>query len=262
LLAFTVNEEHGFSGATALAKAWQSSEPHELRTLIPRPPDAAIVSEPTLLSVVAAHKGMVRWRCHTHGVAGHSSQPERAENAIYRMASVLQHLEVYAREVVPTLAEHPLVGRPTLSVGTIHGGVSVNTVPDGCTIEIDRRIVPVAGESPAAARQHVIDYLAEHLPAAVRVSHASSYLHSPGLTSDRNQSLAQALQQVARGVFREAEVMGVSYGTNAHAYDHTGVPTVVFGPGSIAQAHTCDEWVDVTQLEAASEIYFQFARGF
>ncbi len=72
------------------------------------------------------------------------------------MGRVLRALEHYQREIVGTLADHPLCGRPTLSVGTIHGGISVNTVPDRCTIEIDRRLSP--GEEPQAAWQHVVHY--------------------------------------------------------------------------------------------------------
>ena len=156
-MACTVNEEHGFTGATGLCRLW-SGQPNPI---FARQPDAAIVAEPTSLQVVTAHKGMIRWRCRTRGKAAHSSLPELGENAIYRMAAVLSALQNYATKIVGTLAEHPMCGRPTLSVGTITGGVSVNTVPDSCTIEIDRRIVP--GEDPIAARQHVIDYLASQL---------------------------------------------------------------------------------------------------
>src|SRR5262249_32947910 len=126
--------------------------------LIPQRPDAVIVAEPTNLNVVVAHKGMVRWRCHTTGRAAHSSQPELGENAIFRMATVLGALERYQREIVGTLANHPLCGRPTLNVGVISGGMSVNTVPDRSTIEIDRRLVP--GEDPQAAWKHVVNFVA------------------------------------------------------------------------------------------------------
>ena len=178
VLACTVNEEHGFTGAEAICELWENAnqdrrvfQPPHLATassfgsgplpkgkgeVFPRRPDAAIVAEPTNLHVVVAHKGMVRWRCHTVGRAAHSSRPEQGENAIFRMASVLAALERYQSHVVGTLAAHPLCGGPTLSVGTISGGLSVNTVPDRCTIEIDRRLAP--GEDPQLAQQQVIDF--------------------------------------------------------------------------------------------------------
>src|SRR6185436_1740612 len=125
--------------------------------LLPRVPDAAIVAEPTKLNVVVAHKGTARWRCSTRGVATHSSQPHLGDNAIYHMGRVLAVLEEYARDVVPKLANHSLCGHPTLSVGLISGGISVNTVPDECTIEVDRRVLP--GENPEAAYRHAVDYV-------------------------------------------------------------------------------------------------------
>ena len=262
LIGCTVNEEHGFNGASALAATWADPQSTSLRALIPRRPDAVIVAEPTLLNVVAAHKGVLRWRCHTHGRAGHSSQPELGENAIYRMAAVLACLERYAQEVVGTLFEHPLVGRPTLSVGVIQGGISVNTVPDHCTIEIDRRIVPLASDEPLAAQRHVMEYLRQHLPADLRLTHEEPFIQSRGLSDAKNGELVARLCQVAQAHGAAGEKIGVPYGTDAPAYDASGIPTVVFGPGSIAQAHTCDEWVEIAQLRAASEIYYQFAKLF
>jgi len=130
VLACTVNEEHGFSGASGLCRLWMG----EPTPLFPRPPEAAVVAEPTRLDVVVAHKGVVRWRCHAHGRAAHSSQPEAGDNAIYRIAAVVTALERYHRQVLADFGSHPLCGQPTLSVGTIAGGISVNTVPDRATI--------------------------------------------------------------------------------------------------------------------------------
>ena len=78
VMACTVNEEYGFSGATELCRAWVDSQ----SPLLARRPDAGIVAEPTNLDIVVAHKGVARWRCHTHGRAAHSSRPEAGDNAI------------------------------------------------------------------------------------------------------------------------------------------------------------------------------------
>ena len=153
VMAATVNEEYGFSGAKALVRHWQGAS-----RLLPHAPDAVIVAEPTELSVVVAHKGAVRWRLHTRGRAAHSSRPQQGDNAIFRMARVLASLEHFQREVAPRLGSHPRCGQPTLSVGTIQGGISVNTVPDECVIEIDRRLIP--GEDPLLAYQAIIEHIA------------------------------------------------------------------------------------------------------
>lgn len=261
LLGFPVNEEHGFTGARTLAAVWSRDSASPLGEFMPRP-DAVVVAEPTLLDVVAAHKGVVRWRCHANGKAAHSSNPHLGESAIYGMAKVVGALEQYAKDVVGLLAEHSLVGRPTLSVGTIEGGISVNTVPDHCVIEIDRRIVPSGSDDAAKAQQHVIDYLAKVLPQNVRLEHEQPYILSPGLSDQQNGPLVQQLSAAAQAAGAAGKKIGVPFGTDAPAYDVLGIPTVVFGPGSIAQAHTADEWIEIDQLHAATDILYRFVKSY
>jgi acetylornithine deacetylase len=255
VLACTINEEHGYTGATAIAQLWATGHSR----ILPRTPDAIIVAEPTSLDVVVAHKGVSRWRCHAHGRAVHSSRPQLGENAIYAMSKVLGALERYAVEVAPKRGTHRLVGTPTLSVGTISGGISVNTVPDECVIEIDRRVLP--GEDALMARQEVIDFLQQQLPGTIRLTHEPHFICSGGLSEQRNGELAAQMTVAIRACGGKGEHIGVPYGTDASAYSPLGVPSVVFGPGSIEQAHTSDEWIEISQLEACVEMLCAFARG-
>lgn len=255
IMACTVNEEYGYSGASELPKLWGGGA----GGIVPRQPDAAIVAEPTGLNVVVAHKGAVRWKCRTHGVAAHSSQPERGENAIYRMAAVIAALERYAGELPRFVAAHPLCGSATLSVGLIQGGLSVNTVPDVCTIEIDRRALP--GEDAEAAYQHVLTWLGDQ-PGAAGAEHERPYLLGMSLSDRDNGAVADRLVAVTQRLFGRGEKIGVPFGTNASRISAAGVPTVVFGPGSIDQAHTVDEWLSLAELEKASAVLYEFlARG-
>jgi len=255
VLALTVNEEHGFSGARQLVRGFEEgTEP-----LLPRAPDVCVVAEPTNLDVVVAHKGVVRWNCHTRGRAVHSSQPELGENAIYRMAEVVTLLQEYSEEVVPTLATHARCGRPTMSVGTIAGGAGVNIVPETCRVAIDRRLVP--GETPEKAYEHAVEFVRAGVAGGWQVEHDRPFIESPGLSDEANGPLAERLSQMARDVGGRGEIVGVPYGTDAAIVAVSGVPAVVFGPGSIEQAHTADEWIDLEQLDRASEIYYQLAAG-
>jgi acetylornithine deacetylase len=179
------------------------------------------------------------------------------DNAIYRMGRVLEVLQQYARDVVPTLGRHPLLGQPTLSIGRIFGGVSVNTVPDCCTIEIDRRVVP--GEDPRDARRHAVQAVARALGDDPLVEHAPPFLISSGLSDELSRAFAARLSETICRHGGSGRRLGVSYGTDAPAFAGAGIPTVVFGPGSIEQAHTADEWVAVEQLHAATEVLFRFA---
>jgi acetylornithine deacetylase/succinyl-diaminopimelate desuccinylase-like protein len=250
----TVNEEYGFTGAQALTRLWTGQS----GGIIPRKPDAAVVAEPTGLDVVVAHKGVVRWKCHTRGRAGHSARPEAGENAIYKMARTLVAIERYARGVVGGMAAHRLCGPATLSVGTIQGGVSVNTIPDRCTIEIDRRLPP--GEEPEDARRRLIEYLAWATEPDSPPQHDPPFMQGLALSEDANGPLAGALSTLVREVVGECRQRGVPYATNAAFFSTAGVPSVVFGPGFLEQAHTQDEWVPLDQLEQAAEILYRFAR--
>jgi acetylornithine deacetylase len=253
VLACTVNEENGFHGVRHLCQLWCDGT----SALLPRRPDVAVVAEPTELDVVVAHKGTVRWRCHTLGRAAHSSNPAAGENAIYRMQPVLQVLQQYANHVLAASAEDPLVGRATLSVGTIHGGLSVNTVPDRCTIEIDRRLL--SSECPTAAYDQVRAYLASQLGESA-ATHEPPFLSAPGLTSGVNGPLAQKLSRCSQRQGGHGQCIGVPFGTDAGTLSAAGIPTVVFGPGSIRQAHTKDEWIDVSSLRQAVEILVEFCQ--
>ncbi|MCA9219446.1 MAG: M20/M25/M40 family metallo-hydrolase, partial [Planctomycetales bacterium] len=213
-------------------------------------------------NVVVAHKGVVRWRCRTIGRAVHSSSPENGDNAIYRMGRVVAALERYHREELRGREPHRLLGTPSLSVGLISGGASVNVVPDACVIEIDRRVLP--GEDCQAAYRHVVDYVYQQLgedAAGGNVVHEPPYHASGGLSDENNGQLAARLGECARRCGGAGQLIGVPFGTDASHICAAGVPTVVFGPGSIAQAHTADEWIALDQLHAASEILFDFASG-
>jgi len=252
VVACTVNEEYGFTGAEAAAGL--CADPTD--SIIPKRPDAAIVTEPTGLDVVVAHKGMIRWKCHACGRAAHSAQPDQGDSAIYRMGHALVAIERYAAGEVKKSAAHPLCGPVTLSVGTICGGVSVNTVPDRCTIEIDRRIPP--GEDPDAARQALIEHLKKEALLRDWLEHDPAYLVGLAMSDELNGPLAERLASAAAQVTGDCRRIGVPYGTDAAWFAARGIPTVVFGPGRLEQAHTDDEWIELAEVEQAAEIFYRF----
>jgi acetylornithine deacetylase len=247
-----VDEEYGFSGARKMAARWQQGD-----EFLAALPDAVVVAEPTQLDVVVAHKGALRWRCRTRGRAAHSSQPQSGHNAIYAMARVVSALERYADEIVPDLADHPLLGRPTLSVGRISGGISVNVVPDECSIEVDRRFLPC--EDPQSAWKHAADFVTGHCGGEVDFLPPEAQQIVPAMDRELNGSLARHVAFAARQCGGPGRSIGVPYGTDAPAFVAAGIPTVVFGPGDIQQAHTMDEWVAIDQLHAAVESYYLLA---
>ena len=244
VLSCCCDEESTMRGIQALVGRWTPANR----------PDVAVVAEPTGLDVVVAHKGIVRWQVNTSGRACHSSAPERGVNAIYRMARVVTVLEEYAAELPTLVPTHPLCGPATLSVGRIEGGVGVNTVPDSCAVLIDRRLLP--GEDARTAVDHAHATLTRR--AGVPFEFLPPLHVLPPLADGPNAALADRLLAHVQAVAGPRRAVGVAYGTHAARTATAGVPSVVFGPGCIAQAHTADEWVEVAQLDLASDVYFNF----
>src|SRR5262249_2715590 len=145
----------------------------------------------------------------------------------------------------------------TLSVGRIEGGTSVNTVPDRCHVEIDRRTLP--GEATGAAPAELLAYLKLHAPADVVYDQSEPWLSCPALSPDGSAEVVARLGAAIDAMRGTHQVHAVPYGTDASTLAEAGVPSVVFGPGNIDQAHTCDEWIDVAEVEAASEILYRLA---
>ena len=237
LLVLAVGEEYNFTGARALVESGLGA-------------DGAVVGEPTELQVITAHKGAVRMRCITEGVAAHSSEPSAGVNAIYRMARVLAVLERHAGALVGR-QPHARLGTPTLSVGTIAGGRDTNIVPDRCVISLDRRVLPSedSGTVIAEIQRAVLDDPGLDFPVEFVVDLADHPMETPeGATITR--SLCAACEAV-RG---HSQVSAVRYGTDASKFAAAGIPSVVFGAGSIRQAHTVDEYVEVEQVWQATAV--------
>jgi succinyl-diaminopimelate desuccinylase len=220
-------------------------------------PVAAIVGEPTLLQVVIAHMGVLRFHLVTHGLAAHSSRPTNGVNAIDKMAELnLALRDTFARDAPPP---HPLAGEAALTFAEIAGGTAPNVVPDRCTAVIDRRLLPGEGSQPVLdwfdaqiARLHAAD-------PALRVERGEPFVRDDGLETAADAPIVHVALAAREAVLGAASPIGVPFGTDGSKLGRAGIPTIVVGPGNIAQAHTVDEWVAVEQLVQATQIYARCA---
>lgn len=234
-----VDEEHGQMGSRSLAKS-------KLKAHL------AIVGEPTRLAIATAHKGSVWLQVETRGRAAHGATPWFGKNAAHSMSRVVDALETdYAKSL--KRQKHPLLGHGTVNVGTISGGTQPNIVPDRCIIGVDRRTLP--GESEAQTRNALSAFLrAQNLVA--KVSNVK-LKPCPALeTSDKLPLVKQFLQSAG-----QKRAVGLHYFCDAAVLSSGGIPSVVFGPGDIAQAHTADEWIEISQLQQGREMLLRFLKS-
>jgi succinyl-diaminopimelate desuccinylase len=214
--------------------------------------DLVLVGEPTRLRVVTAHKGDVWLELETRGKAAHGARPELGRNAVHAMAQVVHLLETkYSQQL--RQCRHPLLGQPTINVGTIGGGSQPNIVPDRCTIRIDRRTLP--GETESSVRREIRSLL---LDAGMKARIVSLQKPPcPAMETDVDLPLVRAFLSAAG----QARPLGVDYFCDAAVLAAAGMPSLVFGPGDIAQAHTLNEWIALDQLERSTALLLKFLQS-
>ncbi|HEV2691663.1 MAG TPA: M20/M25/M40 family metallo-hydrolase [Verrucomicrobiae bacterium] len=238
VFAGLMDEENAQAGSRALADSGFQA-------------DLAIVGEPTKLQVVTAHKGSLWLQLATEGKAAHGATPHLGKNAVHEMARIVDVIETqYAAQLKKK--KHKLLGNATVNVGKISGGTQPNIVPDVCTIEIDRRTLP--GETDKSVRREIAALLAAKKLSAT----FSSAKHAPALSLETDPKLP-LVQSFLRSV-KQSRPAGVDYFCDAAVLAAGGIPSVVFGPGDIAQAHTVDEWISLAELERAKDLLVGFFR--
>jgi acetylornithine deacetylase len=246
LYAGTIDEEAFFAGTNHLAEHLDV--------------EAAVISEPTDLDVVRAHKGAVRFHLTVTGKAAHSAKPHLGINAITKMARLITRIE---DEISPQYAElsYPLLGNPTFNVGTIKGGAQVNFVADQCRIAIDCRLIP--GQTPEGVVEGFKEVIARATAEddALNAAVEDPFFVCAALGTDEDAHIVSSAAEACRAVLGEATISGVPYATDGSPFSARGVPTIVLGPGSIDQAHGAVEWVDCQQVVQAVDIYQQIMQS-
>ena len=236
-LIFALDEEARMTGAKAFAA-------NELKEFLPNL-RGMIVGEPTLMRPVVATNGVIRWKTITRGRAAHSSMPAKGDSAITKMLRVVDALE--SRYVPSVTKKHPMTGSSAMSVNVIRGGTQVNIIPEYCEIECDRRTVPGETEEQIWAERDAV-------LTGLEVEHTAPYV-VPAMGDELSHDFMAVLQPILKSHNLDANGRGEPYVTDASHFGAVGAPTIVIGPGDLAQAHTKDEWVTQDQLALAVEVY-------
>lgn len=237
LLVFTAGEETFGDGARCV-----TAEPGLLGQA-----GALVVGEPSGNRPLVAHKGCIRYALKTRGVTAHASMPEKGDNAIFKAAEAVLRLRSFEFGV----EAHDVLGRPTLNVGTIAGGLNINSVPDLATIAIDIRTI--AGQTEPAIRAALQRAVGD----GVEIEKLEE---GPSVASDpRDPWLQEVFEVVDAVTARRSAVEAAPFFTDA-AYLKPGLgepPAVILGPGDTDIAHKTDEYCDIVKIEQAVEIYWR-----
>tara|TARA_Y100001934_G_scaffold216490_1_gene256820 strand:+ start:4465 stop:5631 length:1167 start_codon:yes stop_codon:yes gene_type:complete len=239
ILAAVVDEEHEFRGVTHLINS--------LETM----PAGAVVAEPTQLEIATANKGVLRWRILAHGKSAHSSKPDLGASAITAMADVVKAFDDDNTQLA--LTEHPLVGAPTCNIGTIQGGDQVNFVPALCVIKIDRRLIPGEVIEDVAFHYERMIREIESKHDGVRFEIEPSTIADAAMETSVDERIVGAAGMTADEQGLGSRPIGVPFGCDCTKLSRAGIPSIIFGPGSIDQAHTADEFVNLREVEQACD---------
>jgi acetylornithine deacetylase/succinyl-diaminopimelate desuccinylase-like protein len=238
-LVGTVSEEGGGLLGAARYRDWLLERGQRVEQIV--------VAEPTMCAPVHGHKGGIGLDVTVHGHAAHSSKPHLGANALSGAARVVVAIDDEQERLAALEATTP-VGKGTVSVTELAGGLARNIIPDECTLYVGRRTAPGEDiDQVRAALCHLIENSAAPLTTTIESLYGDG---SPGFYQDPSCSLVTVLAQLADTSPTTAE-----YGSNALKYGEVADQLVVFGPGSIDQAHQAVEWVDIGQLNRAVDIY-------
>lgn len=219
--------------------------------------DLGVAGEPTSLRVVRACKGTVRWWVEIEGRNAHTGKPEEGINGI----TVARHiLDLYDRELARAPAAHPLLGPPTLTCTAIEAGVGPNTVPATCRMRFDYRYLPVEEGAEIHARYAAIARSAAAAFPGAQVRVEAPFVDSSAMDVEAESAIVRLAGRVCAAHGVDPAAIGVPYGSDAtKLVNNAGIPTIIFGPGSIDCAHAPDEFADISEILQAARMLVDLA---
>src|SRR5688572_2798968 len=234
VLIVTAGEETGCDGAKSIVAANAQGAA-----------GALVVCEPTANVPYVGHKGALWLKAVAHGVTAHGSMPEQGDNAVYKAARAVNRLAGFQFGD----AHHPVLGKPTINVGTFHGGLNINSIPDRAEIEIDLRTIP--GVDHAKLQRDIAAHMDEDL-------HIETLVDLPGIWTSPQTPWVERVGRIVSGITGSApEVKTATYFSDASILGPAigAPPTLVLGPGEPHLAHQTDEWCSVERIQLATSIY-------
>jgi acetylornithine deacetylase len=208
--------------------------------------DAAIVTEPTELEVIVAHKGFAWMEVEVAGRAAHGSRPHLGVDAIVKSGPVLTALG--ALDEALGARTHPLLGRGSVHASTIRGGEELSSYPARCTIGIERRTLPGETAADVAAELEALLDRCRAADPALEARARTLLVREPFAVADDAEIVAAVRAAAAEVLGAPPPVAGASYWADAAFIAAAGIPTVMFGPVGEG-AHAAEEWVSIASTQ-------------
>lgn len=220
---------------------------------------ALLIGEPTGLDIAISHKGALWVNVKVPGRSAHGSTPQFGSNAILNAGMLINKLVLHQFKI----GKHPLLGNPTINPGLIHGGISANVVPDSCEVTFDIRTLP--GLTHESVLEDIKTLLNEIVnPAEFGDIEIKVLLDRLPISTDMNSSFVHTASEVYKSLFQQPSIpKGMSYYTDASVIvPVTDIPTILFGPGGVDQAHKVNEYVKIENVLRAIKFYEELAVQF
>jgi acetylornithine deacetylase len=220
--------------------------------------DAAIVTEPTRLAIMPAHKGFAWIEVVVRGRAAHGSRWDIGVDAIRYAGLLLAELDRIDGEVLPRRTHH-LLGRASLHAATIEGGIGLSTYPDRCVVRVERRTIPGERTDEVVAEVNAACARLRQQRADFDATVALLFAQPPSDVAT-NSPIVSALSETLGRHGLPTAPAGMSAWTDAALLNQAGIPAVCFGPGNMGLAHAAEEYIEVAEIEQATEILAAVAR--
>ena len=219
--------------------------------------DMGVAGEPTELRVVRACKGCVRWFVEVHGRAAHTAKPQEGVDA---MVAARKLLDLFEAEMRRRTEVHPLLGPATLTCTAFEAGEGPNTVPSRARLRFDYRYLPSEAGGAVWRRFAEIATGLADASSGIRIVSEAPFIDSTAMDVAADEPVVGLFSDVCRRHGIDPTPEGVPYGSDSTKMVASGIPTIVFGPGNIAQAHVLDEHVEIAQVAKAARMLVDAAR--
>ena len=245
ILAFVCDEEVTGNGSKELVKSGVFA-------------DYVVIGEPTNMDVCIGHRGVDRYKLTIKGKAGHASNPNNSTNSLYFTAKIISEIEKLQERL--SKIKHRILPSPSIVTTIVKGGVQGNSIPEICELIVDRRTIPLEDRDYVENEiEEIVERVSKEYPTC-EVSY-SSIAWIPATEPKENALLPNIAENVLKSINIDTTIKDFPAGCDQYIFSGKNMDTILVGPGSLKQAHTANEYIEVSELEKAERFYIALMKS-